>query len=64
MVELNQLVTPSEAAKLKDMTLNLFLYYTRLNRGPKPVLVGMFGHTFYHVNDVREWSPDKQRPKP
>jgi predicted DNA-binding transcriptional regulator AlpA len=54
----NQLLSQSEAAALKEMSLNAFKY--RLNHqagAPKPVVIGR-GHLFYRESEILAWKPE------
>jgi len=58
---LSGLITPTEAAVLKRMTLNTFKYRTKQEGAPQPVIVGS-GHVFYRLCEVKAWKP-KTQPK-
>jgi hypothetical protein len=53
-MDIKQLVTPTEAAILKGLSLNLFKHYLKRPDAPKAVIVGD-GHVFYERNEVKAW---------
>ncbi len=58
MRNLAALLTPTEAARFKDMTLNHFKYHLKNDpSAPRPVLVGRFRHAFYREDDLKAWKP-------
>jgi len=56
-IKIDQLLTPTEAARVKDMALNRFKYYVKAGRAPQPVFVGRFKHPFYVESEVQAWTP-------
>ncbi len=56
-IDINQLLTPTEAARLKEMKLNRFKYYVKTGSAPQPVLVGRFKHPFYDEGEIQAWNP-------
>ena len=57
-----QLVTPTEAAALKGMSLNSFKYRIATQGGLERVIVGD-GHVFYMREAVKAWNPVVQVKK-
>lgn len=51
-----QLLTPTEAADLKGMSLNAFKYRASKPPAPQPVIIGS-GHVFYRRDEVMAWKP-------
>lgn len=50
------LLTPTEAARSKGLTLNHFKYLLATQPGPEPVAVGR-SHVFYQAAEVAAWQP-------
>ena len=61
--ELSKLLTPTEASRLKGMSLNQFKYHIVKADAPRPVFVGENGHPFYYKADIAKWEPVKRRGK-
>lgn len=59
-MDLHQLLTPSEAARLADMSLRKFLYYMRENRSPRPHYIGVFKHPFFVMSEIEAWKPTRK----
>ena len=57
-IELKQLVTATEAATLKGISLNRFKYHIAKPGAPEPVVIGN-GHVFYDKRKIRAWKPIK-----
>lgn len=57
-IDLSQLVTATEAAKMKRMTPNLLAYHLAKEGAPKPVMVGG-KHPFYVESEIRAWKPNR-----
>lgn len=55
-MELEHLLSPSEAATYKGMSLSLFMHYEKEKRVPEVVIIGK-GHRFYDKEKIRQWEP-------
>lgn len=62
MTDVTQLLTPTEAAALKEMSLNRLKYHLAKPGAPPPVVVGA-GHVFYARGDIEQWRPALQPKK-
>lgn len=58
-----QLLSPTEAARTKGLTLNQLKYHMTKPGAPVPVYVGRFRHPFYYERDIEAWSPNLQPQK-
>ncbi len=56
-IELNQLLTPTEAARAKGMRLNKFKYHASKIDAPKAVVVGKHRHPYYVEAEIAAWQP-------
>ena len=61
--QLTNLLSPTESARLKGMSLNKFKYHIVKPGAPRPTFVGEHGHPFYDKNDVAKWQPTKRKTK-
>jgi hypothetical protein len=59
MIEIDDLLTPSEAAKKAKMSPQLFRYYVRNDRSPEPIIIR--GSTYFDKNEIADWIPDTMR---
>jgi len=59
--ELNQLLTPTQAAAIKGWSLNTFKYRAAKEDAPQPIPVGG-GEVRFIESEVRAWNP-AQQPK-
>jgi hypothetical protein len=59
-IEIGQLLTPAEAGRLKGMDRELARYHLKRPGAPTPVLVGVYKHTFYLMQDVEAWEPNRE----
>lgn len=57
--ELNQLLSPTEAANLKGWTLNTFKYRAAKPDAPRPIPVGG-GEVRYIEAEITTWHPPEQ----
>ena len=62
--QLVKLLSPTESARLKGMTLNKFKYHIIKEGAPRPVFVGENGHPFFWKADIAAWKPTKRKTKP
>jgi hypothetical protein len=53
----DHLVSPTEAAHLKGMSLNLFKYHIQKPGAPTFVLVGVNKHEYYDKREIIKWKP-------
>ena len=58
-LQLSQMLTPTEAAKLKGWSLNTFKYRAAKDDAPQPIAVGG-GEVRYVEAEIREWNPPQQ----
>lgn len=54
--DLTQLLSPTEAAKMKGLTLNAFKYRLREHGGLNEIVIGD-QHKFYLRSEVKAWNP-------
>lgn len=55
--QLSGLLTPTEAARAKRMSLQLFKYYLRDPGSPVPVVIGKSRQRFFWPDEVKQWVP-------
>ena len=60
-IEINQLLTQSEVAALKRMTLSLLAHHLAKADAPRPVVIG--GRRLYRREDIRDWKPATRKSK-
>lgn len=53
----DQLLTPTEAARAKGMSLNQLKHHLKNPGAPAPILVGLHRHKFYDVEQIQNWQP-------
>jgi hypothetical protein len=64
MIEIDDLLTPSEAAEKAKMSPQLFRYYVRNDRAPEPIIIK--GSAYFDNNQIKNWVLEKSsagRPK-
>ena len=61
-MDISQLLSPTEAAHAKDMSLNQFKYHIAKPNAPKPFIVGN-AHPFYDREQIRLWKPSRMVKK-
>lgn len=59
IIHFEQLVTVTEAAKAKKMTVELLRHHLKKPDAPKPVYIGREHHRFYDVNEIEAWKPKR-----
>jgi hypothetical protein len=62
-IDVNQLVTATEAGEMKGMTPNLTAYHLAKPDAPQPVPVGKGKHPFYRAADIEAWEPNRNPSK-
>ena len=54
-IEVDQLVTQTKVASMKEMSLSLLAYHLRKEDAPKPVL--RYGKRLYKLKEIINWRP-------
>lgn len=62
-IQIDQLLRPTEAARLKGMSLNQFKHHLSRPDAPTPILVGVFKHPHYDMRAVEAWQPNLEPAK-
>ena len=59
--QLAELLTPTEAAASKNMSLQLFKHYLKKPGAPKPLHVGKRRDRYFWPDEIANWNP--KQPK-
>lgn len=59
----DHLLSPSEAASSKGLTIRQFIYHMARPGAPKPVFIGKYKHPFYDEAEIAAWQPNLQPQK-